>query len=77
MVIAVAAVVILHPARARGEFLHFTADPSASDISATVLEPMSSFRGNVIGKFRVVSGKFGCSPERSQATRQVRRGPRA
>ena len=74
MVLAVAAVVILHPARARAELLHFTVDPSASDISAAVLEPMSSLRGNVTGRFRVVSGEVSsdaASPARTTSVKLV------
>jgi len=74
MVLALAAVVILHPACARGELLHFKVDPSASEISAMVLEPMSSLRGNVTGKFRVVSGELSsdaASPARTTSVKLV------
>ena len=74
MVLALAAVVILHPARARGELLYFTVDPSASEISATVREAMSSLRGNVTGKFRVVSGEVSsdaASPARTTSVKLV------
>jgi len=74
MVLALAALVILHPARARGELLHFTVDPSASEISATVREAVSSLRGNVTGKFRVASGEVSsdaASPARTTNVKLV------
>jgi hypothetical protein len=81
MVIAFAALVILHPARARGEFLHFTANPSASDISATVLEPMSSFSREChrqisggLRKIRVFSGEVSSDAASSARTTSVERG---
>jgi polyisoprenoid-binding protein YceI len=74
LVIALAVVVILSPARARGELLHFTVDPSGSEISATVSEPMSSLRGSATGKFRVVSGEVSsdsASPARTTSVKLV------
>ena len=38
------------------DVMHFQIDPDASEISATVDEPMSSIRGSAVGTFRVVSG---------------------
>ena len=73
-VLALAAVVVLCPMGARGELLHFIVDPASSDISATVLEPMSSLRGNVTGKFRVISGEVAsdaASPARTTSVKLV------
>jgi polyisoprenoid-binding protein YceI len=69
-----AVALILVPARARGELLHFTVDPAASEISATVREPMSSLRGRVTGNFRVLSGEVSSdatSPARTTSVRLV------
>jgi polyisoprenoid-binding protein YceI len=57
---------------ARAALMHFTIDPTASEISATVLEPLSSVRGSVTGNFKVVSGEIvsdAASPARTTSVK--------
>jgi polyisoprenoid-binding protein YceI len=43
---------------------HFHADPDASDITAAVAEPMSSLRGDAVGKLRLLSCDIYQDPKR-------------
>jgi len=69
-----AALLVVPASHARAELMRFTVDPSASEISASVPEPLSSLRGSAIGKFRIVSGAIAtdsASPARSTSVKII------
>ncbi len=54
--------------------MHFTVDPDASEVSASVPEPMAAMRGSAIGRFRIVSGTIvadSASPARTTTVKLV------
>lgn len=58
----VATLLLCFPALAAEQ--HFRIDPDASEITATVAEPMSSIRGDAVGKFRLLSCDIYQDPKR-------------
>jgi polyisoprenoid-binding protein YceI len=61
--IALVATLLLH-VRAVSAEQHFRIDLDASEIAATVLEPLSSIRGEAVGKFRLLSCDIYQDPKR-------------
>jgi len=72
--VALVVAVLVSASRARPEPMHFIVDPASSEISVTVLEPLSSLRGSATGNFRLVSGKLvsdAASPARTTGVKIV------
>jgi len=57
---------------ADAEVLHFIVAPSASEVSASVSEPMSSLRGEATGTFRIISGEIEGDPASPARTSRVK-----
>jgi polyisoprenoid-binding protein YceI len=64
ILISAALVAILLPARPARAEQHFRIDTDASEITAAVAEPMSSIRGDAVGKFRLLSCDIYQDPKR-------------
>jgi polyisoprenoid-binding protein YceI len=64
ILISAAIVAILLPARPARAEQHFRIDADASEITAAVAEPMSSIRGDAVGKFRLLSCDIYQDPKR-------------
>ncbi|HKM99568.1 MAG TPA: YceI family protein [Candidatus Binataceae bacterium] len=65
---------IMRASPAHAELMHFTVDLNASEISASVAEPLSSLRGSATGRFRIVSGVIAsdsASPARTTTVKIV------
>ncbi|HLI78545.1 MAG TPA: YceI family protein [Candidatus Binataceae bacterium] len=61
---AVIAAMLVMAAQALGAEQHFRIDLDASEITAAVPEPMSSIRGDAVGKFRLLSCDIYQDPKR-------------
>ncbi|MGO9605315.1 MAG: YceI family protein [Candidatus Binataceae bacterium] len=68
----VAALLVVPASPARAELMRFTVDPSASEISASVAEPLSLLRGSASGKFRIVSGAIATDSASPARTTRVK-----
>jgi polyisoprenoid-binding protein YceI len=64
ILISAAIVAILLPACPARAEQHFHVDTDASEITAAVAEPMSSIRGDAVGKFRLLSCDIYQDPKR-------------
>jgi len=63
--------ILLFAAPASAKVLHLRVDPSATQIVATVNEPLARINGNVSGSFQVITGEIDGDPSDPVATGHV------